>query len=105
MGVKKEHDAPMAVAMRNGSTCTFRVCAKLIAMGAITTVVAALFMKSDRDMVTIINTVSVRMGEMCEVGCNTPWAISVVPPVVCNAVPIGIIAASKILTGQSMLSY
>ena len=64
MGVKKEHDAPIAVAIKKGSTCTCSVCAKLMAMGAITTVVAALFMKSESVMVTIINTVSVKMGEI-----------------------------------------
>ena len=62
IGVKNEQDAPIATAIRNASTEICIELARLIAMGAMTTAVAALFMISESVMVRINTRVSVRMG-------------------------------------------
>ena len=52
MGVRKAQEAPTATAMRKGSELTPSHPAVPMAMGHMTAAVAALFMRSERNMVT-----------------------------------------------------
>ena len=64
IGVKNEQDAPIATAIRKGSTLICNVWAILIEMGAMTTAVAALFMRSD-SIIVMINIKAIKsMGEL-----------------------------------------
>ena len=94
MGDKKAQLAPMATDMRNGSTGRDMVLAILIDRGAIMTAVAALFIKSEINMVTI--KIIAKVHTTC---------MSSVIPVVTSVPPIGIIAPKRITTGQSICRY
>ena len=73
-------------------------------MGAMITAVAALLTMSERVMVTIKRIVSTRTGETPPPNPSRKSVTSSVAPDVSSAPPIGIIAPSKTITGQLMLS-
>ena len=77
-------------------------CAMLTAMGAMMMAVAALFMRSDKVMVTIMSKANMYTGSALPARLINASAINFVVPVACNAPPIGIIAASKTMMDQSI---
>src|SRR6056297_624915 len=102
MGVRKAQDAPIATAMRKESGLTPSAEAVPMAIGHITAAVAALFIRSDRNMVTTRISVSTAIA--------LPWASVVsrkvatrsAAPVAAIASATGISAASNTMAGQSM---
>ena len=94
-------DAATATAIRNGSGFTPSRDAISTATGAAITAVAVLFMTSDKVIVTMISRVRTTAGENPDASETIPSAISVVPPVACNAAPIGIMLPSSTMTGHS----
>jgi hypothetical protein len=104
MGVRKSHAAPMATAMRNGSGLWLSLAAKLAAIGAITSTVAALL----RNGVTAIAAARIRArapaAGKCAAAIDSHPAMRSVPPVVRNDSLTGISAPSITRIGQSMTS-
>ncbi|MNT44817.1 hypothetical protein D3C72_1813590 [compost metagenome] len=102
MGVRNEQDAPIATAISSASGLTPSWLAALKAIGHITAAVAALFMTSERVMVTSNSRVSTITG--------WPWAILSISsrasrsaaPLLDMAPATGIRAPSRTITGQSM---
>ena len=105
MGVRKAQEAATATAIRNGSADTPSRSDNVIAIGAMTTAVAALFMMSDSVMVTTMISTSTRTGPAPDASARMASAISAVAPVVCSAWPTGMSAPNSTMTGQSTLSY
>ena len=94
MGVKKAHDAAMAIAIRKVSGFMCKFSASFIPIGAITMVVAVLFSMSDKVIVKIINKLIISHGSRPMQKFVNASTISEVVPLVSKAAPRGIIAVS-----------
>ncbi len=104
MGVRKAQEAPTATAMRKGSGLTPMRAAMPAATGAATTAVAALFMTSERVIVSTSKSASSTTGETSPPRARSASAMSAVPPVSSSALPTGIMAPKSTITDQSTLS-
>ena len=76
-----------------------------IAIGAAMTAVAVLFITSDSVIVTTTSNSNTMAGEKPDDTSTMPCAIKAVPPVSCNAPPIGIMEPRRTITGHSIESY
>ena len=104
MGVRNEQEAPIATAISRVSGLTPSWLAALKAMGHITAAVAALFMKSERVMVTTSSSVSITTGLPCARCSISRRASKSAAPVSDIAPATGIMAPNSTITGQSMAS-
>ena len=105
IGVRNAHDAATATAIRNGSGLTPSWCAMSTPIGAAMSAVATLLSTSERLIVTIINAARTATTGNPAVQLTIVLAMSAVPPLDSNAVPIGINDPSKMMTGHSTDSY
>jgi|GEM_PF-2742010 len=104
MGVRKAQEAPIATAIRKGSTEASMPRARLIATGAASTAAAALLTTLEISITATISSARVAAaGNDCP-SSSRASAISCEPPVVSSAWPTGSIAATSTITGMSMLS-
>ncbi len=104
MGVRKAQDAPIATAIRNGSTDASMPRARLIATGAARTAAAALLTTLEISITATISSASVAAGGSEWSTDSRASAISCEPPLVSSAWPTGSMAATSTMTDISMLS-
>ena len=104
MGVRKEQEAPTLTVIRKVSGFRCMAWAMPTAMGAIITAVATLFMMSDRVMVRISSIASMYTASRLPARDKPQFVMMSEAPVVCRALPRGIMEANKMMIDQSMPS-